>query len=374
MDRHRDGGLARLHQGQWQVFTADNSDLPDNRVTSLAVAPDGGLWIGTGGGLARLHQGQWQVFTAENSDLPDNRVLSLAVAPDGGLWIGTSEVVWPACTRVGGRCSPPKTATCPTTGSGPLPSPRTAACGSAPDGGLARLHQGRWQVFTAENSDLPDNGVSSLAVAPDGGLWIGTVGGLARLHQGQWQVFTAENSDLPDNGVASLAVAPDGGLWIGTDGGGLARYAAPEEEVRIVELIGRLDTISQQQHTFAVLPFDPSYRTPISRFRYLWTMKREGSDKPLDHHTGRSNIFTTKGLEDGRYTLRVEAIDRYGRRSEPVLHSFQVALPKPDPVLDKVEHWGKIVSGAGGVVGLLYFLLLFPLLLYTHTRAGLEAL
>ncbi len=201
------------------VFTAATSDLPDNDVNALAVAPDSALWIGTRAGLARYHQGQWQAFTAATSGLPDDYVYDLGVAPDGALWIGTSEglarfhqgqwQVFTAATR----------------------SRRVQALALAPDGavwigtseGLARFHQGQWQVFTAATSDLPYNDVNALAVAPDGALWIGTSEGLARFHQGQWQVFTAATSDLPHDRVHALAVAPDGALWIGTFGG-LARF------------------------------------------------------------------------------------------------------------------------------------------------------
>ncbi len=52
-----------------KTFTRTNSDLPENVVLSLAVQ-DGALWVGTyGGGLARFHQGNWQVFQQE----PGNR-------------------------------------------------------------------------------------------------------------------------------------------------------------------------------------------------------------------------------------------------------------------------------------------------------------
>jgi sugar lactone lactonase YvrE len=171
-------GLARFHQGDWQVFQKENSGLPNNTVTSLAAQGDA-LWVGTGGGgLARFHQGDWQVFQKENSGLPGNWVNSLAVDRNGALWVGT-------------------------------------------DVGLARFHQGNWQVFQKENSGLPNNSVSSLAMQSDA-MWVGTEGGLARFHQGDWQVFQEENSGLPNNSVSSLAMQGDA-LWVGTDVG-LARF------------------------------------------------------------------------------------------------------------------------------------------------------
>ena len=129
LGRHGSGGLARLADGQWQIYTAANSDLPDDYVQALAVA-DGALWVGTGGaGLARFADGQWQVYTTANSDLPDDDVLALAAA-DGALWVGTSG-------RAGAPCRRP----------------------------MAGLHGGQQRPA--------DDIIQALAVA-DGALWVGT--------------------------------------------------------------------------------------------------------------------------------------------------------------------------------------------------------
>ena len=73
------GGLARFADGQWQVYTAANSDLPDDTIQALVVAGSA-LWIGTEAGLARFADGQWEVYTAANSGLPADNVLALAAA------------------------------------------------------------------------------------------------------------------------------------------------------------------------------------------------------------------------------------------------------------------------------------------------------
>jgi hypothetical protein len=134
-----------------------------------------------------------------------------------------------------------------------------------------------------------------------------------------WTSFNTANSDLPENTVNSLAVATDGALWIGTNRGGLACFSIAEKVPRIVELIGRLDSgenplkISQQQYTFAVLPFDPNYQTALSQFRYHWTLKRDVMDKPLDDRIVRSSVYTSEFPEDGRYTVRVVVSDIHGQ-------------------------------------------------------------
>jgi len=183
-------GLAHLHaDGSWEVFRTSDSDMPNNRATSLIVVSDG-IWVGTfGGGLAHLDdKGNWKVFNTENSGLPDNYIRALAADKQrGGLWIGTQF------------------------------------------GGLAYHHaDGTWDVFNTDNSGLPHDEVRSLLDDGNGGVWIGTFeGGLAHLDaQGNWKVFNTENSDLSDNAVLSLFTDGSDGIWVGTWLGGLAHHHA----------------------------------------------------------------------------------------------------------------------------------------------------
>jgi hypothetical protein len=83
----------------------------------------------------------------------------------------------------------------------------------------AAIDRYRWQVFNNENSDLPADWVSAVAVGVDGAIWIGTSDGLARLADGQWQLFTPTNSALPAEYISALAVGPDGAVWVGTNSG-----------------------------------------------------------------------------------------------------------------------------------------------------------
>ena len=243
------GGLARFHEGAWQVFTAANSDLPDDNIRALSTGVDGALWVGTGGGLARFQEGAWQVFTAANSDLPSNDVWALSTGADGALWVGTNggvarfhEGSWQVFTAANSGLPDSKVRALNEGADGTLwvGYEQKVTVGGllgayVTGGGLARFHEGAWQVFTTANSDLPSNDVQALSVGADGALWIGTgrsrspmwdpesgyAGGLARFHEDVWQVFTAANSDLPNHDFRALSAGADGTLWVGT-GGGLA--------------------------------------------------------------------------------------------------------------------------------------------------------
>ena len=319
-----EGGLARFHQDQWQSYTAKNSALPHGRVWALETAPDG-LWVGTEGGLARFHKGQWQSYTTKNSALPHDTVWALETAPDG-LWVGTL-------------------------------------------GKLTRLHQDQWQSYTIHNSALRPDTASALAATPDG-LWVGTFrGGLAHFHQDQWQSYTTKNSALPDDRVRALAATPDG-LWVGTESG-LAHFRqGPPPE--IADLIGRpeKDRITQSRHTFAVIPFDPTYQTTLDRFHYYWALTRHTllhtvtHDESTTHTPAKTFTFTEQ--EDGHYTVAVTAIDTHGVRSIPFSYEFEVALPGPPPPW---QVWLKRGLLSGTALSLLYLLALFPLIVL-YARRG----
>ncbi|HNT23899.1 MAG TPA: two-component regulator propeller domain-containing protein [Anaerolineales bacterium] len=92
------GGLSyRSAGGDWQYFSIHNG-LPHNNITSLVAVSAEQVWAGSGlndrGGAAELVQsagGSWQIarlVTLENG-LAGEKVRSLALAPDGGLWFGS---------------------------------------------------------------------------------------------------------------------------------------------------------------------------------------------------------------------------------------------------------------------------------------------
>src|SRR5207244_8050816 len=62
--------------------------LPNNRIISLAVNREGGIWIGTASGLSRFADKHFSSFRPGDG-LATEIILSIFEDREGSLWIGT---------------------------------------------------------------------------------------------------------------------------------------------------------------------------------------------------------------------------------------------------------------------------------------------
>ena len=125
-------------------------------------------------------------FTTQNSPLPDNQVNAISVAGTT-VWIGTQN-------------------------------------------GLARLSNGRWQIFNAANSPLPSPVVLSIAAEGGDCVWVGTDKGLVHYCQNKWTEYSTSNSRLQNNVIKEIALDRQREVvWVGTEGG-LLRLAGSHQQ------------------------------------------------------------------------------------------------------------------------------------------------
>lgn len=204
----------------WLVFSAENSDLPDDRVLSVAHDAQGAIWFGTEAGVARYKPGdaggEWQVYTADELGLRGDRVFALATGSDGRLWMGTSHgaAVWDgeAWTSFTSETSGLSDDWVRALAIEPQPEGDRIWFGT--ETGPSRLDTatGEWTSYAGEF------GASAIALLVDseGRLWAGTLGeGLGVWDGETWRVFDTGNSGLPYNTVPALAEIEPGRLWIG---------------------------------------------------------------------------------------------------------------------------------------------------------------
>jgi ligand-binding sensor domain-containing protein len=164
-----------LDGASWETVFSCGEHLPRGKVLDIAFTPDGAAWIANGFGLASFDGQEWTTY--------EGLINSLVVAPDGVVWMNGWE------GTQGSFC-------------------------------VARFDGESWSIF--KGTDSYPGGFLVGAVTPDGLLW-GTVGerrlasfdGLSWGDEGSWTLYSRADGLALDE-VLSVAVAPDGALWVGT--------------------------------------------------------------------------------------------------------------------------------------------------------------
>lgn len=83
------GGLVEYDPvGKVWTQHAGLGGVPDPFVFSVAAGSDGRIWAGSRGGLSVYNGSGWLTYDTSNSDLPNNRVESIAIDSAGHIWTG----------------------------------------------------------------------------------------------------------------------------------------------------------------------------------------------------------------------------------------------------------------------------------------------
>ena len=85
----------------------------------------------------------------------------------------------------------------------------------------------------ANQYHLPVNGyIRAIMEDKEGNIWIGSHGGgLGVLHSnGKWSVYTKDNSSLPSDKVHAMLCDSQGQIWVGTFGGGISLYDKSKDQ------------------------------------------------------------------------------------------------------------------------------------------------
>lgn len=171
------GGIATWTEGAWVRQRPDAGESA--RVTRMAEAPDGSIWVATAGaGILQLAKGR---PAADVPGVPRRGITAIAFAADGDVWLGTY--------------------------------------GS----GLHRWRDGTLSAIDAGHGVPSDAIIDSLLLDRDGVLWIGTQGhGLRRFVADRAEAFEPGHG-LADAGIVSIAEDREGNVWVGATGRGLFR-------------------------------------------------------------------------------------------------------------------------------------------------------
>jgi hypothetical protein len=247
-------GLSCLNEDGWQVYTEENSDLPNNYLYAGTVCPDGqfaiahingvvlfdgttfkqipemdtvsspegiacdangGIWVAHFQGVSHYADGQWQTYGAEllaTGAAANELVYDIRVAPDGTVWILTSNSVASFAND---------TWTVYQEGQGfdesrffsALALDANSRPWAAHSTGVDVFENGEWMSFEAADYNTPE----SIAVDANGRTWLGTISAGAYLFDGStWTHYDRTSAGPLSNYVASLASDSSGRMWLGT--------------------------------------------------------------------------------------------------------------------------------------------------------------
>jgi ligand-binding sensor domain-containing protein len=213
-------GISFYNGEQWQQFSLPNELLPGNSVRNLMADASGGMWAGTNRGAAHITgENSGVQYTNREVPLPAPYVDAIA-AVEGSLWFGSNGLThfdgenWLTYGIDEGLINDEVRAVA-------VDNQNRVWAGTA--GGLS-VWTGNTFFNLSTANGLPSDDINTL-LADGPVIWIGARdGGLLRFENNQLQVFNTDNTPLPSNDVTALAVAPGEILYVGTDQG-IARYA-----------------------------------------------------------------------------------------------------------------------------------------------------
>ncbi len=329
-------------------------------LNALGKDSHGQIYIGTGSGLSLLKNNRivpdprLQDTTIRNISVTQDDELLLSTLSGGLIWVTGDQVRFIQSTS-----SPDLNAVyCAT---------KNETTGQILVGtltGLAEVQGDSLAPYRINHTQI-DRPVYFLVCDHLDRLWIGTDNGVYRWDGEHVVHFTVYN------GLAGMEVNRAAGfidendlLWIGTNSG-LSRYLEnndrnpwefPDPEVQILSITTNGILYSPNESIVLPAKFDLSFKYRAISFLderqpfYEITLVKHGSSKTstVDPH---SRYMHFSNLSGGKYHLEIQAIDAWGRVSQPVKsNTFKVNRPI------YLQIWFLILMGIGVIGGILFLI------------------
>jgi streptogramin lyase len=264
-----ESSIIRFEDGEWTTYTSP-FELWAGGFNSLAVDPDGSVWLAAWDGVFQFDGKDWKTHSSF-------RAMDILVTPDSTVWI-THEVLG------------------------------TSETAEFLYRGVSYYDGGYWHAVIDKTDDVF---VNNIAISPDGVIWIGTnSSGIFRFFEDVWTHFDLDTfPEYPMSGggytcaqcVRTFAVAPNGTLWAMLVSAGLVHFdgerwntypyympegygivtaiaANNEGKVWVGESLGRVVSFieDEQWYTFSNLPFSIVYDIEIAPDGTVWISAKEG--------------------------------------------------------------------------------------------------
>jgi len=220
--------LLRFDGATFVSYTGNGVDALRHGVTSLMVARDGSLYVGTeGSGLLRYDHGQMEVF-GEEKGLSNLFIRAIFQDAQGRIWVGSDSGIFQESNHRFVRVEQKQG--CHAAGSTSFVQEPN---GDVLSGGneLIRFHD-----HSCTTIPLPSQKTAlrilGLHLDRQGSLWVGTYGGLfERGKDGRYRL-----EQQVQGAARCFGTSPDGAMWVGTIGHGLyLRKAGGFEQIEAPE-------------------------------------------------------------------------------------------------------------------------------------------
>ena len=215
--------LVHWHDGVSNMYPVEalRSNAGQHGIVSLALGPDGSLWVGIlaegpGLGLGQLKQGAVKPFVTPTFDGSKVEVYATIFDRDGNLWVATHGKglfrihgnVVDHYGRTDGLSSDSVRA---------LFEDKEGIVWAATTNGIDSFRDSRVTTFSASEG-LGKDAAAGVLASRDGTIWVANDGSLDHIAKGAVSSIRT-GSGLPGHQVSSLLEDRAGNLWVGVDDG-----------------------------------------------------------------------------------------------------------------------------------------------------------
>ncbi len=242
-------------QYRWRNVLIADSLSPQNDISAIVFAKNGGMWAGTWKGIYKFVDGKWISDGLENHyiqtliiDRNDNllagtwgtglfikntsgnswNVLNNMVSKVNCIYVDKKDELWIGDCYKGLLLLNGKTHTKQEVNNLSIGDSTVTSVVSDLDNnvwiatyhGVSVYHCNVGsKTFNTSNSILPTNDIYTLYADSKKRVWIGTMNGLVCYYRQKWVLYNTNNASLSSNLIYCIAEDHKGNIWVGTDNG-----------------------------------------------------------------------------------------------------------------------------------------------------------
>jgi len=199
----------------------------------IDFAPDGAVWLACRGGLGRLLNGQWTIYTTSNAPFVNNIISDVEVDSNGVVWClnadagpnfgrvlrwdGVSWQWWEVGNGLPASWATPWKSLVGLV----VDANNTAWVGSGTWSGLARFNGAGWTAIDGGST------MGNLIVDAQGSIWGHNSGLVHRFDGAQWTVISGQNAPINSANITGVHAGRDGRVYITMFSGRVIRQTTP---------------------------------------------------------------------------------------------------------------------------------------------------